>query len=269
MSVSSKKHVLFIGEENVHVKEVLKSLEKQDFSIVKAPYEKANLPDIKHGSFNLILLNHLAEEDNCASFLRDFTGSDLREVIPVFLIAEDNINVEDVMWQGATDYIAPSDSHETVLNKIAAVFTDTDAFSGSSAIDITPPIAQISSSGIRVYVIEDDPLLRNLLSIRLDKSNFPYKFDANGENAVEELREFKPDIIVLDLMLPGRSGFEVLSEIKGAADLKNLPVIVFSNRDGQEDRKRAVQLGANAFYVKAMTDLAELIEQIETVTKLR
>jgi len=68
-------------------------------------------------------------------------------------------------------------------------------------------------------------------------------------------------------MLPGRSGFEVLTEIKNDKKLSDVPVVVFSNRDGQEDRQKASELGAKGFYVKAMTDLSELIETIESLTK--
>jgi len=68
-------------------------------------------------------------------------------------------------------------------------------------------------------------------------------------------------------MLPGKSGFDILAELKDDEVLKNIPVIVFSNRDGQEDRARAKELGAVDFYVKAMTDLSELIEKIEATVK--
>jgi DNA-binding response OmpR family regulator len=67
-------------------------------------------------------------------------------------------------------------------------------------------------------------------------------------------------------MLPGKEGFELLEELKKSEQTKNVPVIVFSNRDGVNDRKIAEELGATGFYVKAMTDLSELVEKIEALS---
>jgi len=154
-----------------------------------------------------------------------------------------------------------------VLSKIKATFGEEDLFSSSTVIDITPTKAHVTTTGIRVFVIEDDPLLRNLLSMKLERSNFPSEFSTDGANVLPQMYQFNPDVIILDLMLPGRSGFEVLTEIKNDKKLSDVPVVVFSNRDGQEDRQKASELGAKGFYVKAMTDLSELIETIESLTK--
>jgi DNA-binding response OmpR family regulator len=68
-------------------------------------------------------------------------------------------------------------------------------------------------------------------------------------------------------MLPGKNGFELLAEIREDGQFKDTPVIIFSNRDSQEDRRKAKELGAAAFHVKAMTDLAELVTTIENLVK--
>jgi DNA-binding response OmpR family regulator len=138
-------------------------------------------------------------------------------------------------------------------------------YSGDSVIDITPAEVSVSKSGIKVYVVEDDPLLRNLLSIRFEKAEFEFEVNGNGDNVVSEVTTFQPAVIILDLMLPGKDGFEVLAELKESDATKNIPIIVFSNRDGVNDRKKAQELGAAGFYVKAMTDLSELVSKIEAL----
>ena len=67
-------------------------------------------------------------------------------------------------------------------------------------------------------------------------------------------------------MLPVKNGFEILAELKADLELKKIPVIVFSNRDSQEDKQKTFSLGAERFFVKAMTDLSFLIETIEELS---
>jgi CheY-like chemotaxis protein len=194
------------------------------------------------------------------------TDEHLSKAVPVFSIVDDvEADIQLALTYGIADYITPKDDLSTVVKKIEAVFSEGEVFAGSSVIDISPIEADISSTGIKVFVVEDDPLLRNLLSLRLDKSGFPYEFSKDGKNVVPVIKQFKPDIIILDLMLPGISGFEILEQIKNDQEISDTPVLVFSNNDGVDDRARAKTLGANDFYVKALTDLSELMEYIETL----
>jgi len=135
----------------------------------------------------------------------------------------------------------------------------------SNIIDISeekPTIFKDPTKEMRILVVEDDPLLRNLLAIRLEKSQIPCRFSNDGKNAVNDIKDYKPTLLILDLMLPEKDGFTVLKEIKAESELAQIPVIVFSNKDSDEDKKRAKDLGASAFLVKAMTDLSDLVKII-------
>jgi DNA-binding response OmpR family regulator len=115
---------------------------------------------------------------------------------------------------------------------------------------------------IKVLIIEDDPLLGNLLSAKFAKSNIIYQFCRNGSDAMNMILQFKPTVIILDIMLPGKNGLDVLKEIREYNELIDLPVIIFSNKDNDADRKLARSLGSDTFLVKAMTDLNELVNII-------
>ena len=120
-----------------------------------------------------------------------------------------------------------------------------------------------SKAAVKVLIVEDDPLLSNLLAIRFEQANFPCHFNHDGKEVLKDILEFKPHILILDLMLPGVSGLDILEEIRTNQETSSLPVIIFSNRDGAEDKKRAAELGVSGFFVKAMTDLVDLVETIE------
>jgi DNA-binding response OmpR family regulator len=118
-----------------------------------------------------------------------------------------------------------------------------------------------------VFTVEDDSLLRNLLASKFEKSKVPFEISSDGEDLINKLKVFRPQIVVLDLMLPGKDGFELLEEIRADADTAEIPVIIFSNKDSSDDRKRAAELGAKGFYVKALTDLSDLMVTIEKHAK--
>ena len=268
MSLLVDATVLFVGEINDKLSSVQDELLGRGSKVLNLACSDVSRDYINKQKVNLIVVNYLDERNICDTVLSHLKGEDLSTPIPVFaLVADDTTEIQTVLTEGAADYITVNEDLEEIMQKIEAVVEGDTVFSGNSAIDITPIQADVSSKGIKVFAIEDDPLLRNLLSIRMDKSDFPYEFSVDGKDVLPAMKNFNPDVIILDLMLPGRSGFEVLEEIKSDSQLKDTPVIVLSNKDGVDDRRKAKELGANSFYVKAMTDLAELVETIEELVK--
>ncbi len=117
----------------------------------------------------------------------------------------------------------------------------------------------------RILIIEDDDFLRSLAVTKLQKHGYSVMTAADGETGLELTLKEKPDLLLLDLMLPGISGFEVLEKIRANADTKTLKVIIFSNLGDSEDIKRAQELGVVDYLVKASFTLDELTEKISTI----
>jgi DNA-binding response OmpR family regulator len=268
MSELTNKNILIVGEENSQVQSLIEISKAHGMRVFKTRCEDFEKDIIEKEDIEIIFLNHLHEDDPCKNMLSFLKEDILSRTVPIFALVEDNSEkIQNVLNLGATDFVVPHEETKAVIQKMKAVFSSDDSFLGHRTIDISPIESSVTTKGIRVYVVEDDPLLRNLLSIRLGNSSFPYEFSTDGKAVIELMHKFNPDILILDLMLPGISGFEVLQQVRNDEALKALPVIVFSNRDGQEDRKKAEELGAAAFYVKAMTDLSELVTTIEALTK--
>lgn len=268
MSILTGKQALVIGNESSQIFNLRETLEAHGVKFHQSSCEDATVEKINQLETDFIFLNHSDDGPVCFNVLNLLHDTKLDKSIPIFvLVKENNIDIQEALSHGAADYITPHEDTQSVLQKIKTIFGQGEDFSDGAAIDITPQEAAVTTTGIRVFIVEDDPLLRNLLSLRFRKSSFPFEFSNDGSEAIPAMRQFKPDVIILDLMLPGKSGFEVLSEVKQDKVLKDVPVIVFSNRDGQDDKKQAEELGAACFYVKAMTDLSELVEKIESLTK--
>lgn len=115
-----------------------------------------------------------------------------------------------------------------------------------------------------VLLVEDEKRLANLLRRRLEKENYLMHLAFDGESALELIRTTELVLVLIDINLPNKSGFEVLQELRNAVN--QLPVIVISARDSVRDRLHAFELGADDYLVKPF-EPAELLARMEAVLK--
>ena len=116
--------------------------------------------------------------------------------------------------------------------------------------------------GKNILLIEDDPFLSSLLKNRLSKEGATVSHAKDGQEGIDLLREQKPDLILLDLILPKKSGFEVLEEIRQDPQLENAPVIIISNLGQPEDVQKGQDLGAVEYFIKAKTSIDDLVSNV-------
>lgn len=117
-------------------------------------------------------------------------------------------------------------------------------------------------SGEIILIIDDATALRYILSFDLRRKGYQALGAPNGQKGVEEAKEKKPDLILLDIMMGrGLDGFDVLKELKSSEETKNIPVIMTTARSDKDDIRKASQLGAFAFLVKPFS-FNELLSKI-------
>ncbi len=116
-----------------------------------------------------------------------------------------------------------------------------------------------------ILIIEDDDFLRSLAVTKLEKEGFTVHMATNGQEGLATAESHLPQLIILDLMLPIMSGFDVLAGLKANAATKDLKVVVFSNLGEESDIKKCLDMGANDYLVKANFTLDELVEKIKTL----
>jgi DNA-binding response OmpR family regulator len=119
-----------------------------------------------------------------------------------------------------------------------------------------------------ILVVEDDKLLASAYRVKLAREGFDVRMAGDGQEALEILNEYAPDLIILDLIMPKLDGFGFLTEIKKIEEKSNIPVIVASNLGQSEDVVRAVKLGAADYIVKTDLSMKNLIEKIYQILKL-
>lgn len=119
----------------------------------------------------------------------------------------------------------------------------------------------------KILIIEDDKFLRELIARKLTDEGFDILEAVEGEEGIKKIREEKPDLVLLDLILPGIDGFEVLSRMKVEPNLASIPVIILSNLGQREEVERGLKLGASDYLIKAHFTPGEIIEKIKDTLK--
>ena len=114
-----------------------------------------------------------------------------------------------------------------------------------------------------VLVVEDEEFLIQALKDNLTAEGCVVNTAVNGDEALGQVRRRRPDIILLDLLIPKKDGFDVLEDLKANPEWKSIPVIVLSNLGGDAEIKRALTLGADDYFVKSQHPIQEVVEKVK------
>ena len=114
-----------------------------------------------------------------------------------------------------------------------------------------------------ILVVEDEGFLVRALKDNLETEGCSVGMATNGDEAMKRIKEKRPDLILLDLLMPKRDGFYVLEEVKKNLELKLIPIIVLSNLGGDAEIKRALEMGADDYFVKSQHPIQEVIEKVK------
>lgn len=120
-----------------------------------------------------------------------------------------------------------------------------------------------SKSAPIILVGEDDKFIANVYKTKLAKEGYQVEHGSDGKEVIRLAREKKPDIILLDLIMPVEDGFETLAELKADPQLKDIKVVILSNLSQDEDKKKVLDLGAVEYVVKANVSFKEVIETVK------
>lgn len=131
-------------------------------------------------------------------------------------------------------------------------------------ISYTSNVMIEESSGKKtILIVEDDALLLNILKTGFEKIGLEVQLAADGVEALARLSEKTPDIVLLDILLPQKDGFEVLQSIKKDPKTAKVPVIIISNLAGTADVEKGKVLGASDYLIKAETSIDSLVKTIK------
>jgi DNA-binding response OmpR family regulator len=115
----------------------------------------------------------------------------------------------------------------------------------------------------KILLVEDDDSLASVYSTRLEAEGFILNRVSNGEEALSAALEFRPDLILLDVMMPKVSGFDVLDILRNTPDTASMRVIMLAALSQESDKARAEELGADDYLVKSQVVIADVVERVK------
>lgn len=116
----------------------------------------------------------------------------------------------------------------------------------------------------KILIIDDDPMLRKMYSKKFEIAGFEIDNAKDGEEGIIKIQEFKPDLILMDVMMPRLDGFGVLEKLKANPELANIPVILLTNVGASEqDKEKGLKLGACEYLIKSQHSPNEIIEIVK------
>ncbi len=117
----------------------------------------------------------------------------------------------------------------------------------------------------KILIIEDDLTLRNVLAEFLEAEGFKVGVASDGEEGLEMIKSFNPDIVLLDIILPKKNGFEVLKEVRNYKEKLTTPFVLLTNLGSLDDIEKALELGATTYLVKGDYQVKEIVEKIKEI----
>ena len=117
---------------------------------------------------------------------------------------------------------------------------------------------------LRVLIVDDNEIFRDSLATLLEYSGHDYEVAANGKEALEKARDFRPDVMTLDIMMPGMNGFDVCRTLKSDPNLKHIYIIMLSAKDEDKDKNKAKACGADEYHIKPFspTEIRDMINKL-------
>ena len=184
--------------------------------------------------------------------------------IPVFLLSTQGvpINMRNVPEGSVSEYImAFHTDPKAMVEKIDRQFGHNG---GSSLASVEVPGGKLKK---KILWVEDDKLIGTILAKKLIDAGFDLSHAKNGEEALGILKQVIPNVIVVDLILPGMSGFDILQAVNADSQLRSVPKMVLSNLSKPSDIEKARILGAQKFLVKAATSLDQIVSELKAMCK--
>ncbi len=265
------KKILII-EDDVFLGDVLtQKLTNEEFEVVLVRDGLKGYQTIKSFQPDLILLDIVLPKINGYEILEKKQKDPSMANIPVIVISNSGqpVEINRALALGVKEYLVKAQfDPEEVLVKVRATLRQNEEPSlemASFKSVINQKANTVNLEGKKVVWVEDDQFINDIITRKLSITKCAFFCASEGEEALRIINKEMPDIVMLDIVLSGMDGFEILRRIKSDPKIKNIPVILLSNLGQPSDVEKGKNLGAVRFLIKATVTPNEIIDQIKEV----
>ncbi len=262
-AMDNKKKILIIEDEGILGGLILEKLNEDGYAAFLEVDGEAGLRKMREIVPDMVLLDIVMPKKDGYEVLEEMQKDTALSKIPVIVISNSGqpLEVQRILELGVKDYIVKAEfSPNEVLEKVHKFLHTSEPKDGGNA-------GNKKSSEVKILIVEDDPFLSSIAATHLQEEGYQVSAVNDGERALAQLKTDVPDLILLDIVMPGVSGFDVLKAIKADERWKNISVIMFSNLGQEHEIEDSKKLGADYFLIKANFTPREVIEKIQELLK--
>lgn len=269
------KKILVIEDEKILLDVLQKKLIQEGYDVAIAEDGEEGVRKMRQVEPDLVLLDMMMPKKDGYEVLTDISQDEKLKTIPVIIISNSGqpVEIDRALALGAKDYLIKADfGIDEVIEKVKKLFgeSETGVARNKEAVykkNDKLKEKKVIPSGEKILIVEDDHFLRELISKKMEKEGFEVTEASDGEEAFRKIEKNRPSLILLDLILPGIHGFEILRKIKEENSTKGIPVIILTNLGQRDEVEQGINLGAEDFLVKAHHTIDEIIDKVRKVLK--
>lgn len=235
-----KANILLVDDEMINLDVVSRRFSREDYLVNHAESGKKALELMKVQQFDLIILDVYMPDMDGIEVLKKIKSDSKTRDTPVIMLSADSSSklIRKCLLLGAADYLTKPLIMDLARNRIEINLRNQGL--------VTPAIG----SGLAILIVDDHPLNIALLDRLITKLGHRAIPATNGKEALQKLKDEKPDLVLLDIVMPDMSGIEVLTDIRKTFAATELPVIMVTAEDDSDTMLKAVTEGANDYVTK-------------------
>jgi DNA-binding response OmpR family regulator len=257
--MAQKQKIILLEDERVLGEILLNKLLSSGYDASWEMNGEDGLNKIRSVKPDLVLLDIVMPKKDGYEVLEAMHADKELKLIPVVVISNSGqpVEISRILELGARDYIIKAQfSPDEVLEKVRKYISE-----GSAPDDN----AVTGKREGKIWIVEDDQFLSSLSSTRLAKEGYTMKIATDGAQALKLLDTETPDLVLLDIMMPGMNGFEVLKAMRTDPRCKDTIIVMFSNLGQEQEIEEARKNGADDFLVKAKFTLREVVDRVNAL----
>ena len=266
MEGKQEKKILIIEDNDIFKKMLIEKLEEGGYFTVTIEGNVSS-EEVEKEKPDLLLVDIVSSNDKGSNLIKQLKEKEETAKIPIIAIAKlkESVIVDYARELGARDAIDkvifdPKDMLQKIGKALKPLIPTPVKEEKNSDNVLNNEDGDIKG---KILLVEDDAFMRELFARGLREAGFSVDDAPDAESGLEMIPKNIPDLILLDLLLPGKSGFDFLEEIKQHDFYKHIPVVVVSNLGSKGDIDNALDLGAADFLVKANSTIDEIIQKSE------